>query len=281
MERTPVTSSRNAKRARLPYHSLAERLEELRREVDREPDATFVGRLYDHLYRTHFDRPSRRDPSNMRTNTILGRVFSWCLQNEVDVATYIAANMTLLKPRLGRHGFQPNMLSGDNAAMRYNGYLSRANKRYRRGTHEVFIGSETWLGRTREQLVMAEEAVADYFVRLNLRGIDVTWDAAVEVCEVTDAWIEFTNHRGAWRTFAQLYDSKRPEQERRLMQLRAAWAVSQGLRTGLPNRIGFTEFSWPAFLDLMRQVLPDPRPMVSVGAVDDLGDAWGNWGAED
>ena len=280
MERTPVNSSRSAKRARLPYHSLAERLEELRLEVDREPDALFVGRLYDHLYRAHFDKPSRRDPSNMRTNTILGRVFSWCLQHDVDVATYIAANMTLLKPRLGRHGFQPNMLSGENAAMRYNGYLSRANKRYRRGTHEVFIGSETWLGRTREQLAMAEETVADYFVRLNLKDRDVTWDEAIEVCEVSDAWIEFTNGRGAWRTFAKLYDSKRPEQERRLMQLRAAWAVAQGLRSGLPNRIGFTEFSWPAFLDLMRQVLPAPRPMVSVGDVDDLGDTWGNWGGE-
>lgn len=280
LDRTPVAADA-PKRAKLPYQSLAERLAEHRKQTDRSPDPTFVGRLYDHLYQLHFDRPSRRRSDDLRTNAILGRVFSWCVMHDVDVATYIAANMTLLKDRLGRHSFQPNMLSGEKAANRYNGYLSRANKRYRRGTHEVFVGSETGIGRLREQLALSEESVAEYYVRVNLRGVTVTWEDAIDCADVTSEWVDFTNHRGCWRSLAEVYGQDRPAQEFRLMQLRAAWSVAQGLQNGLPNRIGFTEFSWRAFLDLMQQVLPERKPAPAGVDLTDIGDTWGNWGGKD
>lgn len=269
MQRTPLVDDCPPPPVSLPFRSLSERIRDLEAELDRVPDARFQQRIYDQLYLLHFGKPSRAKPS-LKTNEIFGRLASWCARNEVDFATFIAANMTLLKPRLKRYGFQPNMLRGENAERRYNGYLARANRRYRCGSHSVFAGTETWVGRIRADLVETESEIADVFVRANLGGEPTTWEQAVACCEHTAVWVEFAKKRGAWTTLVSFYGSDRPVEEQKLAQLRAAWSVAQGLQHGLPDRIGFTEFTWSGFLDLMRQVLPEPktRSAVDLGEVD-------------
>lgn len=256
VNRQPVLDATHRERASLPYFSLSERVRDLEHELDRIAPEDLQGKIYDQLYRLHFGRRSFRRNDNMRHNTALGRAYRWCLENEVDFATFVAANMTLLGDRCGRYGFQPNMLSGENAIRRYNGYVARANRRYRRGNRDAF-GGKTWIGLIRQRATATETEIGDLFVHTNLSGGSLTWEDACDLVERSEEWSDLQQRRGAYLRIADLYGKYRADRERTLVTWKAVWNVAQGLRHGLPDHFGFTEMTWSFFLDFARSHLPD------------------------
>lgn len=268
MQRFPVViPGQRCRRASLPHHSLAERVHELQSELDEEPIQD-AGAIYDKLYLELLGEESRRKPSP-RNKAMLTRAWAWCEDNKVDFGTYVAANMTLLRTSSKRR-FQPNMLSGANAQNRYHGYMARANRRYRHGHRDAFAATETWLGRTRVNAVLSETSIAEIYVGANLNDCPTTWEEAMGAADTLCAeWTSLTNRRGkVWVEISKLWDSKRAESERQLMIVSAAWNVAQGIQPGLPERIGYTEFQWPAFLSLMQEILPERRVREKVDLSD-------------
>ncbi len=232
--------------------SLSEQLVDLRARLDNPPQEFDQGRIYDQLHLLIFGTRSRRKRTSLRNSVILGRLYSWCLDRGVDFPTYVSAQMTLC--RGGARAFRVNYLWGERAERRYNGYLRRANSRYRKGSREAFVGTETWVGRVRHELALSEAEVADIYVHACLAGHEIEWDEAVAAANVSDTWRRFVRKRGDWLRFADLFGEDRANGEGDLMRLAAAWQVAEGIRHGLPDCIGVTDFSWSAFAALMVQL---------------------------
>lgn len=264
MQRTPVPSSDASliTRATLPNRSLSEWIQELDRRVEFTPE--LIGKLYDTLHKKHFGKPSWRR-NNSRNNIAFGRAFAFCVRHEIDPAAYISANMALLRDWLKRSriAFQPTMLVGEKAEARYNGYMRRANRRFRRGDHRVFDVADTQIGRLRNDLYLSEHAVAEHYVALRLRGRDLPWEEVASMVTTSQTWKDVSARSGAW------FDLQRPEDELLLARVRAAWAIAETYRHGLGDSIGFTDFSWRAFADLIARLIAETPP-VYAPSVDDL-----------
>jgi hypothetical protein len=231
--------------------SLAERLVLAERAASPDRiDVTRLERLYDELYRAHFARPSRRKRST-RNDVVFGRLLSFMLTNDIDPTTFIAANMEMLRDHCAGsvYGFQPNMLSGEKARARYNIYLRRANRRYRRGRADAFASS-TELGRFRLDLMVSETEVASYYVHSGLSGSPVTWDAAIAASAPHASWLAL--YAGQSK-FDRVFDL---ECERELAVLAAAVAVAESVANGLSRRVGFEDWSWEAFRALVCRLYP-------------------------
>lgn len=277
MQRRPVRSASGTvvERAALPTPCLSQRILDLQAEADAEPEA--IGRLYDKLFLKHFGFPSPRRAST-RANIAFGRVFAWCTRHGVRIADYIAANMLLLKPRLGRHTFQPLMLSGERAERRYNGVLGRANRRFQSGSMRVFDDRETWLGRLRAAVCVSEQDVAEVYVEVNLAGEELSWADAAGMVETTDEWRQFQRRGLAFHDLIVRYGIVAAEREALLASLRAAWAVAERLEHGLPDKIAYHRFSWPAFVRLLRYLGFAPKRTEQVLVPLCVGGSqWGNW----
>jgi len=275
MQRMPVRSARGAVPASLPNQSLSQRLHDLRAQTDVRPEQ--IGALFDVLHRRHFGRPSRRR-STWRNNVTLGRVFAWCLNHDVNPEDFISANMLLLKPRLGRHTFWPNMLLGPRAEARYNGVLSRANRRFSAGSMHVFESRETWLGCIRANLATSELEVAELFCALALADDPITWEQAAAAVRTHQDWRDYRDRVGCWSRLLQSLGRDGALREGLIASLSAAWQVAEMHRHGLGDCIGVTDFSWPAFVKLLRHVgfAPVKRDPV-VFAASAGGRRWGNW----
>lgn len=249
MQRMPVRSAGGVVPASLPNQSLAERLHDLRSQTDVRPDQ--LGKLYDRLFQQHFGRwPHRR--TSLRDNTTFGRVFAWCLNHDVNPEDYISANMRLLGPRLGRHSFRPNMLVGPRAESRYNGALGRANRRFGTGSQRVFLSRETWIGRIRTNLALSESEVADLFVSLALADDQITWDEASAMVTTSQDWRDYRAKTGCWHKLVWQFGPDGAKREGLIASLTAAWQIAEKLRHGLGDCIGFVDFSWPAFVRILR-----------------------------
>lgn len=275
MQRMPVRSARGVVPASLPNQSLSQWLHDLKSQTDVQHDT--IGAIYDAQFRRHFGRPSWRRSSD-RDNATLAKVQSWCAERGVDPEDFIAANMLLLKHRLGRHSFRPNMLLGTHAEARYNGVLGRANRRFQTGSTRVFDARETWLGRIRVNLMTSELDVAELFVSLELAGRPISWrDAAVSV-ETNKDWRDFQDQIGCYNEIRKLHGEPAVKREGLLARFSAAWQLAERHRHGLGDCIGVTDFSWPAFVRVLRLVRdqaaerPKFEPAVEAG-----GRLWGNW----
>lgn len=275
MQRIPVrTASGTVVAPSSPYKSLSQRVVELRKVAAPRPDE--VARLYDRLFLEHFGRRPRRGPS-LADNTSFGRALAWCLNHDVRIEDFISANMLLLRHRLGRHPFRPNMLCGPGAEARYNGVLGRANRRFARGDVRVF-GRETRLGFIRLQLQTTEHDVADLWCSLALAGDPITWEQAAALVKQTDEWAQFQARRGCWFELVRDYGSEAAEREGLLASLSAAWQIAEKFQVGLADRISVTDWSWNAFLRLLQHVLPKPRPKPEGEFASFAGGkTWGNW----
>ncbi len=244
MQRTPVLSSDVPERAALRSRSLSQWVQDLDQQVEVTPE--LIGKLYDALHLKHFGRPSRRR-NTPQNNIAFGRAFAFCVRREIEPAAFISANMVLLRDWLNRSrlSFQPNMLSGPKAEDRYNGYMRRANSRFRRGDHRVLDGSDTQIGRLRDELFADEHAVAERYVALHVADDPLPWASVAAAVQTGDSWKEMTAKRGVW------FSLERPAEEMQLARLRAAWAIAETYRHGLGDSIGFTDFGWPAFAALI------------------------------
>lgn len=232
--------------------SISEQLARAEAAAAPERHADDLPRLYDELYRAQFGRRSRRK-STEKNARIFERVARMCGEEEIDPATFIAANMEMLADAevLGRFGFQPNMLSGEKAKARYNIYLRRSNRRFRRGDLQGFK-SATKLGELREHLWVSEYVVGEYFVRSAIVGEPVTWEAAIEHVRPYTEWEALRLARGPlsrrWATC--LGGDEAVARELDLAQLKAAVMVAESLQTGLSNRVSCTRWSWEKFAAL-------------------------------
>lgn len=281
MQRTPAIAGPDDEIYESPHSSLSQRLVALRDRLDSHP--VLIGEIYDALYLKHFGVPSRRKRSTTN-NLAFGRVFAWCLNHEVAVADYIAANMLLLRDRYplraksGRViNFTPGVLVGSKAEARYNGVLRRANSRHRQGTTDVFDATETWLGRIRSNLFQAEYDVAEVFVSAHLDGRSPSWRDVSGDVETNQDWRDFYAGRGAFASVANSYSRERAVTELMFAQLRAAWCVAEGVQHGLADRVGFSDFNWPDFSRLMCYVRDQRPKRERVDVTPHSGSSWGKW----
>lgn len=295
-ERTAVASPEVTER------SLSQKLVESHALLNRLPES--IELLYDRLFILHFGRQSMRR-NTPRNVSALSRIATWCAQHRVNVADYISANFILLSTR-GVNTFKktkptddetpepskrpkgkkrwrvrivPAWLSGPTAERRYNGVLGRANRRFQVGSISAFT-NETWIGRLRENLFYAESGAGELFVSLRLAGDPITWAQAVELTKPSNPdWADFQHRVGCFSVMANLLGEQRATAEARFAALRAAWSVAERVQPGLADRIGFTEFSWSAFADVLAYATESRRARTACADVFvDGGRTWGNWG---
>jgi hypothetical protein len=275
MQRIPVRSARTVVPASLPNQSLSQRLHDLQAQTDVRPEQ--MGALFDALFAQHFGRPAHRKHS-WRDDVTFGRVFAWCLNHDVNPEDFISANMLLLRPRLGRHAFRPNMLVGANAEARYNGVLGRANRRFGTGSMRVFDSRETWLGRIRANLATSELEVAELFCSLALADDPITWEQATRAVRTHQDWQDYHARVGCWNRMSWSLGRDGAAREGLIASLSAAWQLAEKHRHGLGDCIGVTDFSWPAFVKLLRHVGFGPAKQERVEfAMSAGGSRWGNW----
>lgn len=240
--------------------SLSEQLAEAEREaLAPSYDVTTLERIYDHQYREVFGRQPRRKRS-ARNDAIFGRLLSLCVSEDIDPATFIAANMHGMREFVASstYGFQPNMLSGERARGRYNAFIRQANRRYGRGLGDVLVG-RTEVGKLRRTLVFDETAVGDLFVRYRWIGTPVTWSHAADLACASSLWLDFDRRRGAqYQDWLARLGEKALDKERKLSQLRAAVAVADGFRSGLSDLVGVNDFSWDALADFVVSTFDRP-----------------------
>ena len=186
--------------------------------------------------------------------------------------------MLLLKQRLGRYSFRPNMLLGPKAEARYNGVLGRANRRFQTGSARVFDTRETWLGRVRANLMTSELDVATLFVSLELADQPISWREAAESVETSKDWQDFQAQIGCYNEIRKLHGEPAARREGLLARLTAAWQIAERHRHGLGDCIGVTDFSWPAFVRVLRLARPAvPCSNQIEPALEAGGRLWGNW----
>lgn len=105
------------------------------------------------------------------------------------------------------------------------------------------------------------------------KSLDLT--AAIERALPNATWREVIAGRapGYHRACSTLGTTKVPK-EREFARLRAACSIAEQYQHGLADRIGFTEFSWPAFAKLIRRVVGKTRPRETFDFDDVPGALW-------
>lgn len=211
-----------------------------------------IEEVYDYAHLQVFGRRSRRKRST-QNNTIFGRLLALCLREGADPETYCVANMLALKdsPTVQRVGFLPSMLSGENAKGRYNAFVRKSNRRYKRARGDTFA-HRTSVGSLREELYRGESEVGELYVQGRLASQDLTWVGAIELCDPPQAWLDAQLRNQAHRQRERLLGA-RLDLEVRLARLRAAVTVVESVSHGLSTRIGLSVFSWKALSDLLVQ----------------------------
>lgn len=215
--------------------------------VDKDGDY-ILWDVYRKCYRVAYVRyPSNR--SRPRVVLTLVQVDRFCRKSRYDLAIYVLSNMMALKESLLRvnRTFQPNMLLGDNAEMRYRAYAARCLDKY--GALSATVVSSDSVRRFKE-FVDVEVGVGS--VMVNRPGVSLK--EAAEVEDVTDDW------KKAAVSAAQLLEAAR---------LEAARSVAASRIPGLAARIGVRgAFDWAAMADCMAEFkTASRRPVSAVGGV--------------
>jgi len=263
--------------ARLPYRSDAASLAQ---EADKELEALSVEtidesqfrEIYVHLYQLHFrSTPRLRSPKkDPKTDLIFSRVYSWCVFNDADPATYITANMHGMtrwldeKRKTNRKiTFQPNMLSGPNAIRRYEIYVSMANRR-KRGDVDGY-DYRTVEGHRRAEFLLTEQEVARRYVAAAIAGSPCEWFDAIEETRERDLLDPEWEALYRWSRGKPLddrsahtvdsliccYGKSGLRTELEAYRSLAAVYVARTYRADLPDVVGCDVFSWDALIELL------------------------------
>lgn len=235
--------------------SLSERIVFLERDLEPTWTNETVPQLYDRLYVQVFGAKHKR---TVEDDALIDRAAGLCLKHGAAIDMFILANMIELRSWLAeqrRLNFRTTMLTTDKAVERYNRFIRRMHWRYRSSAASA-LGSMQWIGSIRNAVFKDEAKIAELYIRCNLADDPIEWDDACALEEPGRMWREFHLGRGMnVQTVKTLFGRRRPEKEVELATLKAAWSVCESLRHRLPDRIGFTEFGWPALLKLLRVVL--------------------------
>ena len=233
--------------------------------------------IYDAEYRRIFGRAPRRKRTH-RNDLIFSRTLAYLLREGIDPATYVAANMTALKdaPVVRKHGFQPNMISGDAAKIRYNDFLRAANAKYRRGLSDVTEAGSA-LGVLRRSLFDGEQVVAELFVRTRWTGFSISWDDAIRRADPNEIWRSIKSSSGeTYAHWSPVLGSKGIAREIRLAELRACVAVLDSLLPGLSRRVACrdVDVDWLSVANFLVRTFDPPKPrQYDLSGIP--GDLWG------
>lgn len=213
-------------------------------EADGDRDPVEIYRV---LFRRHFNY---FPPAAARTVEVLRKVSAFCHAEGYDLSVYMTAQMhgcqgwihTLRDRRGKKLGFQPNMLLGRKALVRYGTYAHASMKRYNQVSSDAF-DSATKTGELYRSILAAETAAAE------------------------EVWVEQRcGHRLLWASaVARLPDELRVHALRayRGFQEKVAWAArleaavhfANRARTRLADSVGFHfPFDWDQFAGFIRDL---------------------------
>jgi hypothetical protein len=237
-------------------HSLSEAADEAASVVDPSSAVDSDGdadlrELYARLYRENYGRDCWNPD---RAVVYMVRAAKLCEDRGIDLVSYVSAQMHGMKPGLERLrgrdgqriGFQPNMLLGERAMVRYRVFAHAAESR-----HEPTraFAHRTVVGKVVIELTMAELHIGSDYVYSRLRGFG-DWGSAISKSRPGVLWMRYSH--------GNLANS--PEYV--LARLRAACVVCNRLVPGLADRIGFDPpFRWSALAVFLCRYL-DAAPRV-------------------
>lgn len=194
-----------------------------------------------------------------RQRAVFTAVVKSCAEQGIDLATYIAGNIWALRRWLATHtriGFQPTLLSGENALRRYHAYLGHLSRHFKRARHGANVG-ETPAATFRRQLFLGEFAFGEAFVAQFLAFGEATVASAIEEADPNEKWLGLeTQRKSAYHAACVLFGAKGLKLERECARLNAAAAVAETYQHGLADRIGFTEFTWLGLARLIKRLVP-------------------------
>jgi hypothetical protein len=215
---------------------------------------------------------------------LLKKAEDYCTVSGADRTTYIAAQMWMLfdAPQVEQYGFQPNLLLGEKAKARYNIFLRRAHRRFRRGYYDVY-NERTLAGVLRRTLYEDEFEVGSYYVRLHMLGESPAWKDVVLDCNPSWDWRVLDDRSN----MTHAYKARRRNLERefypallhatkRLVVLQAAHDVVEMLCSGLSEWLGYHEpFSWYGLAYFLRNQFADVKPKARGDLSNVPGKEWG------
>lgn len=246
-------------------HSLSEVLAAHERSL--EAPATDEARpedTYDRLHREIFGRKSHRKDSYQNRHTF-SKLLAFCLGQEVDLATYVAANMLSWQPWMQRYksrAFRPTWLLGDKAKRTYHAYLARSNRRYNRGRLSVYEGTafehSSFIAELRRRLYLGEWDAAEDFVAAFVTWGRASWEDSVQRTEPCLEWRALQRGSGDpyYHDLCVRIGTTALQGERQFATLRVAADLAEKYQYGLSDRIGFRHFSWQSFAELIGRLFP-------------------------
>jgi len=177
---------------------------------------------------------SPRALGNGRLVRTLYRVQSFCAKEHIPLAAFIGANMHGLKGRLqDRRTFQPNMLLGDKALVRYNIFVKKSESLLRVARANI-LDAQGEFGKLLQKLTTAEIAAGEDYVASFLVGDKTSPPAPLPVTPFVPFGI-------AAQTVGQA-----------LVRRRAMVYVLAQYRTGLGDYVGSNgEPTWEALAALL------------------------------
>ena len=237
---------------------------------DGDGDADLLKTYADIYARTYGRRLSRNELDHHRLIRTLIAVEKYCDEHKYDFALYVTAQMQGLKESLAylsetrgtRIGFQPNMMLGEKAALRYAKYVGRAARAYRAADAAVY-DSTSLVGPIFHKLLADEFEAGMYYIRSIVTHRPVSLLVAGKKSLAGVVWYaaEYPEHGGA----AMLGELRRKygDVTTRLFnraRLNAAVAVVESIQSGLADMIGCPGmFTWAALGQLFREWPVTPK----------------------
>lgn len=203
--------------------------------------ATLYMRLARKYLNRNFNRKAERYLREGRGRDYLLKLKVICESEDLDIVTWIAANMVRQREWASRtkFGFQPNMLLGDRARGNYNAHIRKHARRSKSGIEE-FADDASDMRKLITVLVEDETAVAEDFVASYLADGIAVWDDSAENIPVGKEWKQ---HRGS----AKLW---------RVVRLQAAVNVLSQYDPRYPDILGLREFTWVGIASALGKLVP-------------------------
>jgi len=269
--------------------SIAQRVAHLERDIA-SFTAIDITTLYEQLFLRHFGVKTRT-AGKPHAQKFLTRVKELCTKFGIDPETYIVAQMDALKPWLSeprqvarKMRFQPSMLSGENAARRYNGYLITAYYRMRKVDARA-LDIQSYEGKMVSQAYADElEIVSDYVDEVYAGGKQ-TYEQIATSEKRTPAWFALVSTSKDLKVevlrsgIVDVYGLKYLRKLRRLIRFKVALATCERYRAGLSARLAARDsFTWNDFASAVKRLVPPRKRGNEADLTGIPGAEWGRHG---
>lgn len=224
----------------------------------------FLPRIVESLYRRHFG--GQIPPRVMRGNKA-GRALRAAAEiikaEGVDPTMWVMAQFNaqmLVKSEPNPFAIL-NLLHGDDARRRYNGFIAAANRKLHHASSRSFEGDAAYW-KLVDELERGEDDVATDFVFACAAGETSTWNDSVSKVAPSKLWLDIRVRRSP-ATLAELRGKfgKKADLAVEIAKLRVATNLANQFRYGLDHQIGFVApFDWNAFAELIAEYFPRRQP---------------------